>query len=67
MSAARKALPDLDASLATGDLSPLIAWLTENVHAQGARLTFNDLLAAATGEPLNPTHFESHLTTRYLT
>jgi len=67
MSAARKALPNLDASLATGDLSPLIAWLTENVHAQGARLSFNDLLAAATGEPLNPTHFEAHLTTRYLT
>jgi len=66
MAAARKAIPTLDDSLTTGDLSPLTTWLTANVHSQGARLTFNALLTAATGEPLNPTHFETHLATRYL-
>jgi carboxypeptidase Taq len=67
MAAARRALPNLDDSFAQGDLSPLTAWLTTNVHQHGARLGFNDLLRAATGEPLNPAHFQSHLTTRYLT
>jgi carboxypeptidase Taq len=67
MAAARKALPTLDDSFAKGDLSPLTAWLTANVHQHGARLGFNDLLRRATGEALNPAAFEAHLTARYLT
>jgi carboxypeptidase Taq len=66
MAAARRALPNLDDSFAAGDLSQLTAWLTANVHQHGARLGFNDLLRAATGEPLNPAHFEAHLTARYI-
>ncbi len=66
MAAARNALPDLDSALARGDFAPLTAWLARNVHAQGARLGFNQLLTAATGEPLNPAAFEAHLTRRYL-
>ena len=66
MAAARAALPELDTSLARGDVSLLTAWLTSNVHSHGARLGFNELLTAATGEPLNPAAFETHLTRRYL-
>ena len=66
MAAARAALPTLDDALAQGDFSPLTAWLARNVHAHGARLGFNELLTAATGEPLNPAAFEAHLTARYL-
>jgi len=66
MAAARLALPGLDEALGRGDLSPLVGWLTENVHRHGARLGFNDLLAQATGEALNPAHFEAHLAARYL-
>jgi carboxypeptidase Taq len=66
MAAARRALPDLDRSLARGDLSPLVGWLATHVHAQGSRLGFMDLLREATGKPLDPTDFERHLTTRYL-
>jgi carboxypeptidase Taq len=66
MQAARKALPNLDASLAQGNLAPLTAWLTTNIHQHGARLGFNELLRQATGEPLNPAAFETHLTSRYL-
>jgi carboxypeptidase Taq len=66
MSAARKATPDIDTALAIGDFSPLNGWLNQNIHAQGARLGFNELLIAATGEPLNPAAFETHLTNRYL-
>ena len=66
MAAARRALPDLDHALARGDFSPLTGWLRENVHRQGARYGFNDLLKSATGEGLNPALFEAHLTQRYL-
>lgn len=66
MAAARIALPDLDQAFARGDLTPLTGWLTANVHRHGARLGFNELLTAATGEPLNPAAFEAHLTARYL-
>jgi carboxypeptidase Taq len=66
MAAARRAVPDLDASLRVGDLSPLTAWLRENIHSQGARLGFNALLTHATGKPLDPSDFVEHLTRRYL-
>jgi carboxypeptidase Taq len=66
MAAAAKALPALDAELAAGNLAPLIGWLRANVHAQGNRLGFNDLLRAATGSPLDPSAFEAHLAARYL-
>ena len=67
MNAARRAVPTLDSALAQGDLSPLLGWLRVNVHAQGSRLGFNDLLRAATGKALDPADFQAHLTARYLT
>ena len=66
MAAARHDTPELDPALARGDLSPLLGWLRSHVHAQGNRLGFNDLLAAATGKPLDPRDFEAHLAARYL-
>ena len=66
MAAARRAVPDLDAALAQGDLSPLRHWLRIKVHGQGSLFEFNALLSEATGKPLNPADFEAHLTTRYL-
>jgi carboxypeptidase Taq len=66
MAAARAAVPGLDAGFSRGDLSALLAWLRENVHAHGSRLGFNELLRRATGEALNPKAFEAHLTKRYL-
>ena len=66
MAAARRAVPGIDAALAQGDHAPLLGWLRTNVHGQGSRLGFNDLLRAATGKPLDPTDFEAHLTARYL-
>ena len=64
--AARRANPDLEESISRGDFAPLMGWLRENVHSQGSRLVADDLLTAATGEPLNPKVFEQHLRERYL-
>jgi carboxypeptidase Taq len=66
MAAARRAMPDLDAAFAAGDLSPLTGWLRTHLHGQGSLLGFNDLLRAATGKPLDPGDFAAHLTARYL-
>jgi len=66
MAAARRAVPNLDASLGRGDLSPLVGWLRRHVHGRGSLLGFNDLLREATGKTLDPADFEAHLTARYL-
>jgi len=66
MTAARAALPGLDAALAEGDLSGLVGWLRAHVHSQGSRLGFDDLLTEATGRPLGATAFQAHLAARYL-
>ncbi|TDH61525.1 carboxypeptidase M32 [Dankookia rubra] len=66
MCAARHDVAGLDDALALGDLRPLMSWLRERVHGQGARLGFQDLLRFATGKPLDPADFTAHLQSRYL-
>ena len=66
MAAARAAVPELDRSLARGDLAPLTTWLRTHVHGQGSRLGFNELLTEVTGRKLDPAAFEAHLSSRYL-
>ena len=60
------ALPDLPAHIAEGDFRPLLAWLRANVHEQGARYESQELIARATGRPLELQPFLRHLETRYL-
>ena len=64
--AARRANPDLEATIAKGEFAPLMGWLRTHIHSQGSREIADDLLTAATGEPLNPALFERHLRERYL-
>jgi carboxypeptidase Taq len=66
MAAARRDVPSLDAALGSGDLSPLLTWLRAKVHGLGSLYEFNALLSHATGKPLDPADFQSHLTARYL-
>jgi carboxypeptidase Taq len=66
MAAARRDVAGLDAALARGDISPLLGWLRVKVHAVGSLFEFNELLAHATGKPLDPADFQAHLTARYL-
>ncbi len=67
MAAARVDLPNLDASIAQGDLAPLLGWVRREVHGRANLLGFNDLMRAATGKPLDAKAFEAHLAARYLT
>jgi carboxypeptidase Taq len=64
--AIRRAVPDMDARMAEGDLSPALDWLKANVWSQGSRWTTDELVARATGSALDPSHYRRHLETRYL-
>ena len=64
--AARRALPDLAQDVAHGRFAPLIAWLREHVHARAASVSTGEIVAAATGRPLDASHFLAHLRARYL-
>jgi len=62
----RKATPDLDARIAAGDLQPLFAWLEQNIWRPASHYETPELIARATGEPLQAKYFEAHLRARYL-
>ena len=64
--AARRALPDLAQEIARGRFAPLIAWLREHVHARAASVATGEIVAAATGRPLDADDFLAHLRARYL-
>lgn len=64
--AARTADPQVMHGLAGGDFRPLLGWLRANVHSKGSLVSTRELLTQATGRPLDPTVFETHLRRRYL-
>ncbi|MBK3395850.1 MULTISPECIES: carboxypeptidase M32 [Methylobacterium] len=64
--AACTAEPDLRPGLARGDFAPLVGWLRTHVHAKGSAAGTQEILAAATGRPLDAGVFLDHLRRRYL-
>jgi len=64
--AAKSAVPGLLTSIGKGDFRPLLSWLREHVHGQAANLSASELLASATGRPLDAAVFKAHLKARYL-
>jgi carboxypeptidase Taq len=57
--------PGLEADFARGDFSWLLAWLRENIHAQGRRSSALDLVRRITGEELSPRFLVAYLRERY--
>lgn len=64
--AMRRAVPDLDARIAAGDLAPVFEWLGEKIWSQASRWDTPGLVRRASGEALNPAHLRTHLEKRYL-
>ncbi|TMX71483.1 carboxypeptidase M32 [Vibrio rotiferianus] len=64
--ASMKKTVDVDCAIQAGDLSPIFAWLSDNIWSKGSLLTTDELVTQATGETLNPLHFQNHLRNRYL-
>ncbi len=64
---AEAALPDLSDDIAQGTFGRLMDWLGRTVHSQGRlHASADELLRAATGQPLDGTIFRQHLEKRYL-
>jgi len=63
---AAQADPAILPGLGQGDFAPLMAWLRRHVHGHGSRYGTDELLAAATGRPLDADAFKRHLRRRYL-
>ncbi len=64
--AACAASPEILPGLAAGDFAPLVAWLRREVHAKGSFAETEDLIEAATGQPLGVEPYLAHLRRRYL-
>ena len=64
--AAKRADPRILPCIARGDFAPLLAWLRANVHGKGSRSSTSEIIAQATGRPLDAETYERHLETRYL-
>lgn len=63
---AMKKTVDVDNAIRSGDLTPIFTWLSDNIWSKGSLLTTEELVQQATGEKLNPRHFKTHLSERYL-
>jgi carboxypeptidase Taq len=59
--AARRDLGGLDAAFADGDFGPLLGWLRERLHGQGRLHPAGELIARATGRPLDVADFVAYL------
>ncbi len=66
MDAARRALPNLDRSIEAGEFGSLTAWLRDAVHGRASFGETPQIIAEATGGPLDPTIYLAHLRRRYL-
>lgn len=64
--ALKRALPQLETQIATGELQPIFDWLSQNIWQHGSRFPTAQLITQASGEDLNPQHFRRHLEQRYL-
>ena len=64
--AAKRADPAIEPGIGKGEFRPLFAWLRPNIHEKASRFSTREIVRQATGKPLDPTIFERHLRTRYL-
>jgi carboxypeptidase Taq len=64
--AACKAKPQIPAEIEHGQFATLQGWLNTNVHGLGSSLSTPQIVAQATGRPLDIAVFKRHLEQRYL-
>jgi carboxypeptidase Taq len=63
---ARADLPNLEAQIASGELSGMLKWLRQNVHCHARRLSVWELSQKVCGKPLSPETFIAYVKERYL-
>ena len=65
MECMRLELPDLDSSLARGELGIVKAWQNERIHVHGRLWPAQELCRRVTGKPLSPEPLMRHLHQKY--
>ncbi|GLQ05673.1 carboxypeptidase M32 [Sneathiella chinensis] len=65
--AAEQAIGTLPEQVERGEFTALTDWLRTKVHEVGSSRSTNQILEAATGQPLGTEAFKAHLKRRYLT
>jgi carboxypeptidase Taq len=63
--AAKKAIPDLEAQMQSGNLIGLRNWLNKEVHFVGRTESADTIIQRVTGEPLNARYFTDYLWEKY--
>lgn len=63
--AMEKDLGSLEELASKGDVQPVLDWLRAKVHVHGKRMGAEEIVTAATGEGLNPTHFMKYIQKKY--
>jgi carboxypeptidase Taq len=58
--------PEVDEEIANGRFGTLFAWLRDNVHSLGAKVSIQDLMKSATGKPLSAAASLRYLESKYL-
>lgn len=56
---------DIKNCLATGDMKPLLGWLSQNVHTYGSSKTPAEIIHSATGQDFNPDYYTDYLDRKY--
>jgi carboxypeptidase Taq len=64
--AAETAIPDVREQIARGEFAKLNEFLSSKIWSVASLYTTDELMRRATGETLDPRHFEAHLRRRYL-
>jgi carboxypeptidase Taq len=64
--AACRARPEIRSALSQGDFAPLREWLRSNIHGRASLLQTDELIAAATGRPLETATYTGYLRARYV-
>src|SRR5690625_3516014 len=64
--AALAAEPEIEEEIERGEIGRLLAWLRREIHGKGCLLEWEELIAQATGQPLEPSFYLAHLRRRYL-
>ncbi|XID96061.1 carboxypeptidase M32 [Paenibacillaceae bacterium WGS1546] len=65
MDTARRELPELDERIASGELLPLKAWLTERVYRHGKLLRPSEIIERISGKPLQSAYLCDYLEQKY--
>ena len=62
---ARREMPGLMQDVRRGEFAGLLAWLRDNIHSRGSRLTAEELIAEVAGAPLSTAPLIAYLETKY--